>query len=126
MVLERFSSNYVAFEYEPQMKFNQFLLNFGGLLGLWQGLSLIDLKNNFIKIFNILFSKYHGMSGFFRCFTNSKILKILRTLLMKKVRINFYNSFFLTDFEIYFSETFLNCWHNNTYSPINDSNNRLF
>jgi hypothetical protein len=43
---------YISFEHKPQLEFIQYLINFGGLLGLWHGISLIDLKN---FIFNSIF-----------------------------------------------------------------------
>jgi len=71
------------------MKFDQFLMNFGGLLGLWHGLSLIDLKNYLIKLINIIYSKYHEMRRFFLWFTSLKMFKIFKKLLKQKVGINF-------------------------------------
>jgi hypothetical protein len=37
------------------MSFHDYLINIGGLIGLWQGLSIIDIKNKiyFIAIFII-------------------------------------------------------------------------
>jgi hypothetical protein len=46
------NSKYILFKYKPELEFSQFLVNFGGLLGLWHGISLIELKNiikNFIN-----------------------------------------------------------------------------
>jgi hypothetical protein len=58
---------YISFEHKPQLEFIQYLINFGGLLGLWHGISLIDLKNfafnsiyeiNFWDKFKRKFGKY--------------------------------------------------------------------
>jgi hypothetical protein len=84
----RLGPYYFALEHNPQMKFDQFLVNFGGLLGLWHGLSLLHLKNYLIDLINILFSKYYGMREFHRFFTNFKKLKILRTFSMKRLELN--------------------------------------
>jgi hypothetical protein len=40
-VTQKLSSHYIAFENESEIKFHEFLMNFGGLLGLWHELSLI-------------------------------------------------------------------------------------
>jgi hypothetical protein len=87
--IQRLSSHYIAIEHNPQMKFDQFLMNFGGLLGLWHGLSLIDLKNYLIKLINVIYSKYHEMRRFFLWFTNLKMFKIFKKLFKKKVGTNF-------------------------------------
>jgi len=47
--LETTNLNYIVVEHKPAMEFNQYLVNFGGLLGLWYGLSLLDLKTSIIK-----------------------------------------------------------------------------
>jgi hypothetical protein len=44
-VLETINSQYISFIYSPKMEFMQFIVNFGGLIGLWQGISLNDLKD---------------------------------------------------------------------------------
>jgi hypothetical protein len=44
-VLETTNSQYLSFIYSPKMEFMQFIVNFGGLIGLWQGISLNDLKD---------------------------------------------------------------------------------
>jgi hypothetical protein len=41
---------YMIVKYRPELEFIQFLANFGGLLGLWHGISFIDLKKLLIKI----------------------------------------------------------------------------
>jgi hypothetical protein len=84
-VVARLGPHYFAYEHNPEIKFDQFVANFGGLLGLWHGLSLLDLKNYLIKLIKILFSKCNGIREFHPFFTNFKILKNLRTFLMKKV-----------------------------------------
>jgi hypothetical protein len=43
-ILETINSQYISFIYSPKMEFMQFIVNFGGLIGLWQGISLNDLK----------------------------------------------------------------------------------
>jgi hypothetical protein len=46
------NSKYILFKYKPQLEFSQFLVNFGGLLGLWHGISLIELKNILMNFIN--------------------------------------------------------------------------
>jgi hypothetical protein len=48
-VLETTNSQYISFIYIPKMEFMQFIVNFGGLIGLWQGISLNDLKDIIFK-----------------------------------------------------------------------------
>jgi hypothetical protein len=56
LLLKPMNLKYIAFEHKPGMKFNQHLVNIGGFLGLWHGLSLLDLKSLFIRLKKILFS----------------------------------------------------------------------
>jgi hypothetical protein len=44
-ILETIKSQYISFIYSPKMEFMQFIVSFGGLIGLWQGISLNDLKD---------------------------------------------------------------------------------
>jgi hypothetical protein len=44
-ILGTINSQYLSFIYSPKMEFMQFIVNFGGLIGLWQGISLNDLKD---------------------------------------------------------------------------------
>jgi hypothetical protein len=44
-ILETINSQYISFIYSPKMEFMQFIVNFGGLIGLWQGISLNNLKD---------------------------------------------------------------------------------
>jgi hypothetical protein len=46
ILLNELNVQNIAFEHEPQTVFMQYLVNFGGLLGLWHGLSFADLKNS--------------------------------------------------------------------------------
>jgi hypothetical protein len=41
-------SKYISFKYKPKLEFSQFMVNFGGLLGLWHGISLNDFTNTII------------------------------------------------------------------------------
>jgi hypothetical protein len=43
--LETINYQYISFIYSPKMELMQFIVNFGGLIGLWQGISLNDLKD---------------------------------------------------------------------------------
>ncbi len=72
----------IAFEHKPEMELMQYLVNFGGLLGLWHGLSFIDLKNlmsNLIKrrifMFNriIKLRKYFPPFDYFKKISNIKV-----------------------------------------------------
>ncbi len=52
IIFENLHSKYISFKYKPKLEFLQFMVNFGGLLGLWHGISLNDFTNtiiNFIK-----------------------------------------------------------------------------
>jgi hypothetical protein len=57
LFLTSLNSNYIVFENNPEMTFIQYLVNFGGLLGLWHGLSIKDLKNLIFKFINKIFKK---------------------------------------------------------------------
>jgi hypothetical protein len=46
------NSKYILFKYKPELEFSQFLVNFGGLLGLWHGISLIELKSIIMNFIN--------------------------------------------------------------------------
>jgi hypothetical protein len=72
----------IAFEHKPEMELTQYLVNFRGLLGLWHGLSFIDLKNltsNLIKrrifMFNriIKLRKYFPPFDYFKKISNIKV-----------------------------------------------------
>jgi hypothetical protein len=45
------SNKYILLKYIPVLTFIDLMLNFGGLLGLWNGVSLVDLKNALNKYF---------------------------------------------------------------------------
>ena len=49
-----------AYTDEPVLTFTQFLVNFGGLMGLWFGQSVTDIINTTIKLTQITFVKLKG------------------------------------------------------------------
>jgi hypothetical protein len=74
-----------VFEHKPGMEFNQYLVNFGGLLGLWHGLSLLDLRNSILKLMNKIFSFKFGTKNCCKFFTIFKFSEIVRKYLTLKV-----------------------------------------
>ncbi len=76
---------YISFEHKPKMKFNQYLVNFGGLLGLWHGLSLLDLKSSMIKITNKILSLEYRMRNYRKYFPIFKVAEKIRTYLRLQV-----------------------------------------
>jgi hypothetical protein len=52
MEFANLNSKYILFKYKPALEFSQFLVNFGGLLGLWHGISLIEFKNIIMNFIN--------------------------------------------------------------------------
>ncbi len=76
---------YVVFEHKPGMEFNQYLVNFGGLLGLWHGLSLLDLRNSIIKLMNKIFSFKCGIKNCCKFFKIFKFPEKVRKYLTLKV-----------------------------------------
>jgi hypothetical protein len=75
----------IAFEHKPEMEFMQYLVNFGGLLGLWSGLSLSDLKNLIINLFKAKIIKYNGMRRIRKYFLVLKSFKKTNSFLNIKV-----------------------------------------
>jgi hypothetical protein len=70
---------YTAFEHKPGMEFNQFLVNFGGLLGLWQGLSYFELKSSIIKLISKIFSSKCGIKNYRKNLKIFQVPKKIRT-----------------------------------------------
>ncbi len=56
LYLKNSNLQYIVFKSEPAMKFLQYLVSFGGLLGFWNRLSFLDLKNLILKFFKRIFS----------------------------------------------------------------------
>jgi hypothetical protein len=85
ITLKSIDQKYICFEHKPGMEFNQYLVNFGGLLGLWHGLSLLDLKISIIKITNKIFSLKYKMRNYRKYFPIFKFGEKIRTYLRLKV-----------------------------------------
>jgi hypothetical protein len=83
--LKSTEQKYICFEHKPGMEFNQYLVNFGGLLGLWHGLSLLDLKASIIKITNKIFSLEYRMRNYRKYFQIFKFTEKIRTYLRLQV-----------------------------------------
>jgi len=60
------SSKFISFESYPKLGFIQYLINLGGLLGLWHGISLNHMKTIVLNFFKKILS----MSEFLRKFIN--------------------------------------------------------
>ncbi len=72
LFLTELNPYYIVFEHNPEMTLMRLLVNFGGLIGLWHGLSIKDLKIFIIRFVNKMFIKQHTMRKF------SKIFKIIK------------------------------------------------
>jgi len=76
----------IAFEHNPEMVFMQYLVNFGGLLGLWHGLSITDLKNSIINLFKRKILGCNGRRNTRNYLSFLKLFKTIRSHLKIKVR----------------------------------------
>jgi hypothetical protein len=63
-------NKYIILKYIPVMTFIDLMLNFGGLLSLWNGVSLVDLKNALHKYFKKFYSKLLNKRIFRKCKTH--------------------------------------------------------
>jgi hypothetical protein len=86
LLLTKLNSHYIVFENNPKMTFIQYLMNFGGLLGLWHGLSIKDLKNFIFKFINKIFIKDNAIRKLRKCFTIIKISKNIKAFLKIQVK----------------------------------------
>jgi hypothetical protein len=71
-------SKYISFKYKPKLQFLQFMVNFGGLLGLWHGISLIDFTNTII---NFIKSKIFAYIRTRRLWTYFAVLNLFKKIL---------------------------------------------
>jgi hypothetical protein len=76
----------IAFEHNPEMVFMQYLVNFGGLLGLWHGLSITDLKNSIINLIKRKILGCNGRRNTRNYLSFLKLFKTIRSHLKIKVR----------------------------------------
>ncbi len=76
----------IAFEHKPEMVFMQYLVNFGGLLGLWHGLSITDLKNSIINLIKRKILSYNDKRNIWNYFSFLELFKKINTYLKIKVR----------------------------------------
>jgi hypothetical protein len=86
VILEPLGTQNIAFEHNPEMVFMQYLVNFGGLLGLWHGLSITDLKNLIINLFKRKILECNGRRNIRNYSSFLKLFKTIRSHLKIKVR----------------------------------------
>jgi hypothetical protein len=88
LTLKSLNQKYIAIQHKPEMVFMQYLVNIGGLLGLWHGLSYLELKNLIIKLMNKILSAKLRLRNFRKYFPIIKLPKRIQTCL--KLQVNFY------------------------------------
>jgi hypothetical protein len=100
--LETLYPQYLSFEHKPKLELILYLIKFGGLLGLWHGISLIDLeyfifnsihKINFKERFMRKFGKYLILSRLpFRSIRRFKfkVILILNFYPINMLKIDFF------------------------------------
>ncbi len=76
----------IAFEHEPKMVFMQYLVALGGLLGIWHGLSITDLKNSIIHLIKRKILAYNDKRNICNYFSFLELFKKIKIYLKIKVR----------------------------------------
>ncbi len=89
--METNNKNYISLNYIPNLDFITFFINFGGLLGLWHGISLMDLIN---PLKNMLFRTNSRIQILTNNLNKLKFLKIISKNNYLKVNYFSVNSFF--------------------------------
>jgi hypothetical protein len=82
-LVETLYPKYLSFEHKPKLEFMQYLIKLGGLLGLWHGISLKDLKNLVLNSIH----KINFKQKFMRKFGKFLILSNSPFRTMKKFKI---------------------------------------
>jgi len=82
--------NYISYIYKPLMTFDLYITSFGGLLGLWNGLSFITIWDQIIATFDNSFKKFKYFSSLrtrfnqiIRNYKNHKCIQIIKRLAFK-------------------------------------------
>jgi hypothetical protein len=78
IIFENSHSKYISFKHKPKLVFLQFMVNFGGLLGLWHGISL----NYFtIAIINFIKRKLFAYVRIRKLWTYFAVLNLFKKIL---------------------------------------------
>jgi hypothetical protein len=82
--------NYISYIYKPLMTFDLYITSFGGLLGLWNGLSFITIWDKIIATFDNSFKKLKYFSRLrtrfnqiINIYKNHKCIQIIRSFTFK-------------------------------------------
>jgi hypothetical protein len=98
--------NYISYIYKPLMTFDLYITSFGGLLGLWNGLSFIIIWDKIISTFNNSFKKSKFLSKLktrfnqiIRNHNNHKCIQIIKRLTFK---VSFIKQFVFINYSYFF------------------------
>jgi hypothetical protein len=100
LYLKAISSQYISLKYSANMSFMQYIISFGGLLGLWQGISLNDLKNiithrlesiRHSRLFSRIFVKYFTFSRSVSSILSHFKIKVSFRIIRKHLKIDMRN-----------------------------------
>jgi hypothetical protein len=80
------NNKYITLKYIPVLTFIDLILHFGGLLGLWSGVSLVDLKNALKKFFEKFYSILLNKRIFRKCKTHINCIEKFSKKSYLKVR----------------------------------------
>ena len=87
----------VIIRYSPQLSFISFVCNFGGLIGMWLGLSILAIFSHGLLFFNHIFfdpdkpSKMNGSTNFKINFEVNWNIKVPKHSKMRKILSNYSN-----------------------------------
>ncbi len=84
---QKMKQYFIVIEHKPELKFDQFLMNLGGLIGFWHGLSIIDLKNLLMKFFKKIIMKSSKLQKLRSYFVLFKFFKKIKT---SKLMVDFF------------------------------------
>jgi len=97
--LKPLNSKFISFEFYPKLVFLQYLINFGGLLGLWYGISLNDFKNivsHFLKRIHLMNQFLRKFISYYKHFEIYKWFKIFIKYSQMMVRSFLLNKYYWT------------------------------
>ncbi len=77
---------YTLYSFNPTMTFDDYFVSIGGLIGLWNGLSLYDLKFKIILLINCLLLKFENIKKLVEKKLVFRVIHLFKENL--KVRIN--------------------------------------
>jgi hypothetical protein len=90
--------NYISYIYKPLMTFDLYITSFGGLLGLWNGLSFITIWDKIIAKFNNSFKKLKYFSRlrtrFIQIINNYKNHNCIQIIRRFTLKVSFIKEFF--------------------------------